>query len=702
MTLNKLKRLLANPNLLYIKIVRKIGFKVHYMKSWAVVHLNLKSGSIPQEAMLGKCSQLAAKPGNPRVFDDPNFPGSDYVGNDLQHVLSHKFKIFSKDYFCVNKKAPKNLEAIAKIVSEMPLEVVRSYSPIDWHCDFISGYCWDDNLLHLDVPLSPQPGVDIKVPREMSRFQHVGQMFFNEGDRASNEFFLQIVDWITANPIRKGVNWACTMDVAIRAVNWIWGLRAFEKELRKYPKLDSVISKSLIEHGFHIYNNLEYYEESTGNHYLSNLVGLIYVSARIPDYKDSDRWLLFGMQELISEMHRQVYEDGFSYEASTNYHRLVVELFLSASVMVERIPAQRRHRLQSLNVKKKRGSPRLKSWEDSGINLESRGAILPLFFYEKLHRMVACTSALTKPNGLVPQIGDNDSARLHKLVPDDHVDIRDHSHILALGGELFHDELFMQRGRKSSFEADLIAGDLCIENYDLARKKQGKEGFFKDAGVAILSNETSWLCVSCGANGQNQKGGHGHNDKNSFELNVGGLDYIVDGGCPYYTSNPTMRNSYRSTFAHNTLAVEGREQDEWQKGIAGLFTLDQSCNPSLIIDETGRIKGNHDGFGQEHTRTFSLSTNKLEINDSCAFNNTKYLLFNLDPMVSVENVCTTGGEVSLILRQKNGGKVNVLISDVDGPKLLDGFFSIGFGVPISNVMFRVTMRSNVAKTVFSW
>ena len=110
--------------------------------------------------------------------------------------------------------------------------------PIDWHRDYKSGYKWDDQLLYLEVPLSPIESADIKVPREMSRFQHIGEMFFTHNDLAATEFLLQIIDWITSNPIRRGVNWACTMDVAIRAVNWIWGLRAFENELKKYPKVE--------------------------------------------------------------------------------------------------------------------------------------------------------------------------------------------------------------------------------------------------------------------------------------------------------------------------------------------------------------------------------------------------------------------------------------------------------------------------------
>ena len=38
----------------------------------------------------------------------------------------------------------------------------------------------------------------------------------------------RVRSWIAANPPGTGVNWACTMDVALRAVSWIWALTLFE------------------------------------------------------------------------------------------------------------------------------------------------------------------------------------------------------------------------------------------------------------------------------------------------------------------------------------------------------------------------------------------------------------------------------------------------------------------------------------------
>ena len=693
---------MLNPRLLQIKIARRIYFKY---KSWKVrseSYFNYNAVKIPNNFKLSQLSHLITKPGNPLFFDRYYANNIPHIDHDFENVISHKFKILSEEYFFINNGTSANLPIIAILCEELPHEVVNKYQPIDWHCDHKSGYKWDDNVFYLDVPLLPLAGVDIKVPRELSRFQHIGEMFFAEKTLASNEFFLQIVDWISANPNKKGVNWACNMDVAIRAINWIWGLRFFEVELATYPKLQVIIGKSLLEHGQHIYNNLEYYEESTGNHYLSNIAGLIYISSRIPGYEHSDLWLMFGLQELTSEMERQVFDDGFAHEGSSSYHRLVAELFLSTSVLVERIPLARQKKLLKVETKSHNVKPMLDAVVQAQLNLSEIGNILPSKFYEKLQLMIEFSSSLTKPNGRVPQIGDNDSARVHKLVPSVVRDDLNHTNILALGGEVLNDSRFKLEGINSSLEAEIIAGDFSKNGLILTTRASEKYKFFKQAGIAILTNSNAWASVVCGSNGQNKRGGHGHNDKNSFELNVAGNDYIVDAGCPFYTSNPINRNKYRSTFAHSTLAVEGKEQDQWQSGISGLFALEERCCPKLKNNDNGTISGEHCGFGEKHLRTFILSSLSFEINDYCETSRAKYLLYNLDPNVVVTDLVISENNVMLLLNNQNGHRIRMKINDVKNPQIIDGYFSEGFGRPLDNKMIRVDMLSDSAKTVFSW
>src|SRR5688500_6785364 len=99
--------------------------------------------------------------------------------------------------------------------------------PINWHLDFISQMEYPPDKYYKDIKPAKYPGGhDIKVPWELSRCQHLawlGQAYWFSGDeKYAEEFVDEVNDWIEKNPPRLGVNWVTAMDVAIRAVNWLW------------------------------------------------------------------------------------------------------------------------------------------------------------------------------------------------------------------------------------------------------------------------------------------------------------------------------------------------------------------------------------------------------------------------------------------------------------------------------------------------
>jgi len=304
--------------------------------------------------------------------------------------------------------------------------------PIDWQLDFKSGYRWSEQTWYRDVRKGHLPGVDIKVPWELARMQHLPQLALAHAVSARDvqhgqdldvyaaEFRNEILDFIATNPPRWGVNWASTMDVAIRIANWLVAhdiLRShgaqFDSEFR------AVFIRSVYEHGCHIAANLEWTRELHGNHYLANIVGLLFVAAYLPRCPETDAWLAFAVQELVSEVNHQFTPDGASFEASTSYHRLSAEMVVYATALTLALPPDKQQALAAYDHALKRGTPVLRPaplpfYSPPG----GAGAVpFPAWYFERLERMAEFTMHVTKPGGRVPQIGDNDSGRFLKLQP---------------------------------------------------------------------------------------------------------------------------------------------------------------------------------------------------------------------------------------------------------------------------------------------
>lgn len=306
------------------------------------------------------------------------------------------------------------------------------YSPIDWHIDFKSGYRWQEQMWYRDIRFGHLPGVDVKVPWELARMQHLPQLAqayaaavngkeeFAPSDIYLKEFRHQVLDFIALNPPRFGVNWVCSMDVGIRVANCLLAYDLFVSAGAVFDEdFDKVFRLSVYQHGRHIVNNLEWHPVYRGNHYLADIVGLLFVSSYLASDPEVDAWLAFGVQELITEVDFQFYSDGSNFEASTSYHRLSAELAVYATALVLGLPEAKRAALNKYDCRLVTGTPLLNPapitlFPVAGADIESP---FPDWYWERLVRMGDFTAAITRPDGLCPQIGDNDSGRLFKNSP---------------------------------------------------------------------------------------------------------------------------------------------------------------------------------------------------------------------------------------------------------------------------------------------
>lgn len=494
---------------------------------------------------------------------------------------------------------------------------------IDWQRDFKAGRSWP--LVHISQATILYPDAsDIKVPWELSRFQHLPVLAaahrLTGEQRWLDEIGAQLGDWIAANPVEHGANWACTMDVAIRASNWVAALALVAENAEREPWLEPVLG-SLLLHGRFVRGHLEW-AEARGNHYLSDVVGLLPVAALFHDGPEGRAWADWAVAELRAELRHQLREDGCDHEMSVPYHRLVTELFVCG---VQAADALR----------------------PGAVGAAER---------ERLDRALRFAADARRPDGLWPQLGDNDDGRFLPLGDYGRADFRSHDHLFAQAG---------------------------IE------RPQPRAAGYPHGGYAILRRGEDYAIVRCGDVGVGGLGSHAHNDQLSFELCLDGVPVISDPGSYLYTADPAARNAFRGTAAHATLQVDGREQNPIDPEL--LFVLRDHARPRwLAYDAEGAFEGEHEGFAPAvHRRRVELDAAGLRVIDTVRSPHAHDLAwtFPLEPGWSARP------DDGAMVLERDG---RLVLMAADAPldwRVEDGWHSPGYGRRVPTTYVRARGRS---------
>jgi len=181
--------------------------------------------------------------------------------NDANETCAHNFDLLGSGKSNVSGLASSLVNGLENEHGNQKTHQPENYRPIDWYSDFKTGTRWSPGVLYTETEIIKGNGSDIKVPWELSRFQHLstlGKAYWLSGnEKYAREFVEEINDWIESNPPLHGVNWTCSMDIAIRAVNWIWGYYFFNDSPSMTEEFLLKFLTSLLIHGKHIRSNLE-------------------------------------------------------------------------------------------------------------------------------------------------------------------------------------------------------------------------------------------------------------------------------------------------------------------------------------------------------------------------------------------------------------------------------------------------------------
>jgi hypothetical protein len=136
---------------------------------------------------------------------------------------------------------------------------------------------------------------------------------------------------------------------------------------------------------------------------------------------------------------------------------------------------------------------------------------------------------------------------------------------------------------------------------------------FPVSGVAVATSGLADVVFLAMPNGIHGKGSHTHNDKLSIIVRLDGEELFRDSGTGWYTRDGELRNRFRSTAAHNTIRVDGEEQNRFSPLPGDLFRISDDAPVTPIeVQETkeGRVlRASHHGYdrlGVVHTRSVRL------------------------------------------------------------------------------------------------
>jgi hypothetical protein len=271
-------------------------------------------------------------------------------------------------------------------------QTIQLSSQASWHQDFIlsvygktDDIYFDASSFYKDITLCVGTekllSKDIKVPWELSRFQHLsilGKAYqFTNDERYAKYFEDQILDWLQKNSYLRGIHWLCPMEVSLRAINWIWACNFFYNSPEIAPSSWEKIVCSLYDHWIYLENNWELYDGKTNNHYLADLVGYLYLCWLFWKLPSTPKKFAKIYKLFLLELDKQIFAEGTSYEGSTAYHVLVTDLLLHAQFIIEQL-----------------------------------GYTFPKAYQEKIERMLDFIAWCTTASGKLIGIGDNDSAKV--------------------------------------------------------------------------------------------------------------------------------------------------------------------------------------------------------------------------------------------------------------------------------------------------
>ncbi len=431
---------------------------------------------------------------------------------------------------------------------------------------------------------------DCKFVWEPNRHQHwvvLARAYRICGDsRYAEALVEQLESWTDQCPFGRGMNWRSPLELAIRMISWVWAFALIEDASVMTDKHKERVLSLVEQHLREITRKYSRYS-SANNHLIGEAAGVFIASSYFSGLSSAPRWRRQSKRILEEEILRQTFDDGGTREQATGYHLFVLEFFLL-----------------------------------SGLVARNGGDDVSAEYWGRLEKMFQYVAGMSAASGALPMVGDADDGYVLDLGGrDDPV-----ASLLVIGALLLDrpelaDAVSQPRNDATIIEPLLwLLGPAACDRWIRSKSRSASDPLisraFTQSGYYLLQRghkETDGISVlmDCGELGFLSIAAHGHADALSLVLRVAGVDVLVDPGTYDYFTFPAWRKYFRSTRAHNTVEIDGRDQSQMQ----GAFLWSRRASTRCLVwrptNRGGAMSGEHDGYTRlddpvVHRRTVTL------------------------------------------------------------------------------------------------
>lgn len=412
--------------------------------------------------------------------------------------------------------------------------------------------------------LDPAIVGDHKVVWEISRHQYfvtLGQAWQYSRDERWPQLFVRLLtSWLDKNPPGIGMNWASSLEVSYRAISWIWAMQLMRDASVVDTAFKHRVLQSLSAHGQHLERYLSTYF-SPNTHLTGEALGLFYIGTQCPELSRAKKRANLGADVLENALAFQVLPDGVYFEQATQYHRYTIDIYLHYLLLARRAGRE----------------------------------VAPVV-ESKLHKMFDVLLHLSRGDGTIPLMGDDDGGRLVQL--DDRLphDVRA---LLAMGAVVLQRSDLAWAGRGDDAALCWMLGAKAPTMRDALVHQPPTEHAqaFVSGGLFTMrdgwNSDSAHVAIDAGPHGALSYG-HSHADALSVELTLGGRPLFVDAGT--YTYVGAERDAFRTTAAHNTVEIDATSTSIPDTAFRWSLVAHAHATGWVSNSDFDYFTGRHDGY----------------------------------------------------------------------------------------------------------